>query len=360
MARICLVMLIGLFLEISHGASAKMPLFSWDTVPVFVHMCNASGPFSDATVNYLTRFPMVTVEKGQGLNSTNKSYASQYAEEKILESLKRVKEINSSITTILYLNSILDWTMYQIHEIMLQHPEWWLHDENGNVVRIQGDHTFPQPAEGMLVFDHQQSAVQSFWTSACLNWTYTGYVDGCFADRPAEIVFKGYNLTDDQTKAFAAGHAKTLLSVQRELNMTHKSVLISNGWYAEGIMAVQLESFAANNGSIKLLQKYAQKGIIVQAHAGYGADGEDNHCEDITNSLAAFLIGAGKYSYFGCARGWYIEPDWIKWHDEYDKPLGIPDGDAVLKDGVYFRSFSSGTHVLFDTKTNTGTIQWAA
>lgn len=163
-----------------------------------------------------------------------------------------------------------------------------------------------------------------------------GYVDGCFADRPNESKFKGYNLSDEQTAAFTAGHADTLLAVQRGLNETGKSVLISNGWYTEGIMAVQLESFGANKESIELLQEYARKGIVVQAHAGYGED-----CRNITNVLAAFLIGAGEYSYFGCSRGWYIEPDWIVWHPEYDKPLGKPNSEAFFRFGVYHRTFET-------------------
>ena len=218
-------------LNVINVGGTKMPLFSWDTVPVFVHMCNASGPFNDSTMDYLTRFPMVTVEKGQGLNATNEPYASQYAEEKIMDALKRVKQLNSSIITILYLNTVLDWTMYQMHQTMIQHPEWWLKDEHGNVVRIEGDHHFPQPTDGMLVFDHSQQKVQEFWKSACLNWTASAYIDGCFADRAHETHFKPFNLTEAQTDAFSAGEAATLLSVQRALNETNNSVLIANNWY---------------------------------------------------------------------------------------------------------------------------------
>ena len=123
-------------------------------------------------------------------------------------------------------------------------------------------------------------------------------------------------------------------------------------------MAVQMERFEANHGSIKVLQGYARKGIVVQAHAG--SDKEPGiYCRDnITDVLAAFLIGAGEYSYFGCAVGWYIEPDWIVWHPEYDRPLGAPDGEAVFEDGVYHRTFASGTKVTFDTTDNTGFIAW--
>ena len=257
------------------------------------------------------------------------------------------------------MNSILDWTFYKLHETLIENPDWWLRDEFGDVVLQSGDHSFPQPPQGMLVFDFQQEIVQKLWADTCLNMTKTGYIDGCFADRPAQNSFKGYNLTANQTANFKAGHTQTLLDVQKGLNDTGLSVLISNGFYAEGIVAVQLEGFAANQGSIKTLQGYAQKGLLVQAHAGYAQNGNDNHCEDITNSLAAFLIGAEKYSYYGCSRGWYIEPDWIVWHEQYDKKLGAPNGVAVLNGDMYSRSFASGTKVTFNVTSNVGTIDWA-
>eukprot|EP01083_Nonionella_stella_P041598 112736_1 len=340
--------------------SAVMPSFSWDTVPVFIHMCNASGSFSESALQHITKFPMVTVEKGQGINATMQPYANGYAEDKILEALRRVKEINSSITTIMYMNSILDWTFYRMHETFIEHPEWWLNDEHGNIVLISGDGSFPQPKQGMLVFDYQQQIVQRFFAQSCLNMTRNGYIDGCFADRPSESSFHGYNLTQDQTKAFSEGHTATLLSIQKGLNQTNKSILISNGYYTSGIVAVQLEGFAANEASIKLLQNYASLGVLVQAHAGYNPNGDDNHCQHITNSLAAFLIGAGKYSYYGCSRGWYIEPDWIIWHSEYDQPLGAPCGVAEKTGNIYTRRFTSGTKVIFNITNNVGTIDWSS
>ena len=82
---------------------------------------------------------------------------------------------------------------------------------------------------------------------------------------------------------------------------------------------------------------------------------------DLTDYIAAFLIGAGEYCYLGCGH-WYAEDDDtepLTWHPEYDKPLGAPKGLAQYKDGVWTRSFAFGTMVSFDTKTNKGTVKWA-
>ena len=48
-------------ISVPHG-----PKFSWDTLPVFIHSSNASGPISAAGLATMARFPMVTVEKFQG------------------------------------------------------------------------------------------------------------------------------------------------------------------------------------------------------------------------------------------------------------------------------------------------------
>ena len=49
---------------------------------------------------------------------------------------------------------------------------------------------------------------------------------------------------------------------------------------------------------------------LVQCHAGYGEDGGDNHCSNnITNSLAAFLIGARENSFYGCSKSWNVGTD---------------------------------------------------
>ena len=61
---------------------------------------------------------------------------------------------------------------------------------------------------------------------------------------------------------------------------------ISNGYYIDGIVAVQLETFIPSQGSIKTLQKFAQQGLLVQVHTGYKQNGADNYCQNITNSLA--------------------------------------------------------------------------
>eukprot|EP00660_Eupelagonema_oceanica_P019592 gene19592-biopygen7975 len=55
---------------------------------VFYHSCNFTGPYTDDAVKIMAKFPMVTIEKGQGVHDPNDK---RHAEDKIVDTLRRVK-----------------------------------------------------------------------------------------------------------------------------------------------------------------------------------------------------------------------------------------------------------------------------
>ncbi len=61
-----------------------------------------------------------------------------------------------------------------------------------------GDPSFPQPPEGMLVFDLSQEPCAEWFASACTNMTDTGYFDSCNADRVWQWKTQGM---DNETEA---------------------------------------------------------------------------------------------------------------------------------------------------------------
>ena len=88
---------------------------------------------------------------------------------------------------------------------------------------------------------------------------------------------------------------------------------------------------------------------------------QDYHDPAVQTELAAFLVAMGKYSYYVCGSWENYPANMSTWNPVYDLPLGKPQGDALLdKDLVWRRTFSSGTSVSFDTKTNTGLVSWAS
>ena len=104
-----------------------------------------------------------------------------------MEQLAAVKARDSSISTVFYMNTVLDWHFYGMHEQMLGHPEYWLRITEGlkgagSPVYAPGDKHFNPPKKGMLVFDHAKPHVRRFWSGVCLKAVATGSVDGCFSD----------------------------------------------------------------------------------------------------------------------------------------------------------------------------------
>ena len=181
------------------GSNAIAPKFSWDTVAnmTFFHACNESGLFNDAALRTITKFPLVTrlrifwhcrenmqnayalvfeqvtIEKGQGYNDGTHNFAEQ----KITAQCAAVKAIDPSICTVFYMNSVLSWYFYQMNGIYEKHPEQWLYDSTtGEPVKGPGDRHFDPPKGGMLIFNHANEAMRTFWKGVCLNATASGVV----------------------------------------------------------------------------------------------------------------------------------------------------------------------------------------
>jgi hypothetical protein len=243
------------------SAAPAGPRFSWDTVPVYYHSCNFTGDYTDEALKVVTKFPMVTIEKGQQIYAVDgKTPAPGYAETKIVRQLQRVKAIDPNISTIFYYNSVLDWPFYQLHDKFHQRPDLWLPSGKGDgkPCRMGGDGSFPNHTN-MLVPNFAKQAAQDFWASECINMTKTGFVDGCFSDR-------SNGRACGAGAEYDAGHLKFHQDLQKALG---NGVLIANNDVTMvGVGAAMIEGFRADAGSIKALMQGASLGKLVQAHAG--------------------------------------------------------------------------------------------
>jgi len=347
---------------------------------VFFHSCNRSGLFSQAALNTISRFSMVTIEKGQGFDTGQAGCAALQerppcAEAMIKEQLRRVKMHNTRVTTVFYMNLVLDWYFYDMHTMLESKPAWQLLDSrSGKPMRVSGDKVFDPPPEGLLVFNHAVGEMREHWKKICIK----SGADGCFADSSQEgSHLTSYYLNNEDGAAFEEGKVQTMreLTVQfsgrpgKPYNQYFpKGVLLGKHAGQRGINAFQIENFEANEQSIAELVEGVQRGYLVQVHGRRGTHIEFEHgCrgqdkEKYTDVVAAFLIGAGKDCFFGT--GPWISPSlqdvqdrWCS--DLFDRPLGEPDGPAVRIGDRYTRRFSSGTTVHFDVSTNRGNIFWA-
>ena len=90
----------------AHAYTPKGPRFSWDTLPVFFHGSNASGPVNSAGLQMMARFPLVTVEKFQGPCGWGPGASPTCDQEgQIIDVLRRVKDLNPNTSTVFYYNA---------------------------------------------------------------------------------------------------------------------------------------------------------------------------------------------------------------------------------------------------------------
>ena len=183
-----------LFLPIASQAfpaPSALPPHSWETVgdKLFMHGCNADGLFNASELELATRYSMLTVEKGQGLDLPG------YAGEKMAAIAAQWKAARRAAGkpdgwTMFYMNAKLDWTFYRLHATMEAHPSWAAQQHEaikGDPCLIKGDPTFPQPAAGLLTFNHSKAVVRAAFVAVCVNATTPvaqggGGFDGCFID----------------------------------------------------------------------------------------------------------------------------------------------------------------------------------
>ena len=334
-----------LCLTIVQFSSAKLPEFSWDTLPVFFHSSNTSGLYSQQALKIIAKFSMVTIEKWQSFDVKNID-----DEDDMVAVMKAVKEVNPNVATYFYMNSFKDRPeMTRMARQFDEHPDWALRDVNGSQVKNN---------QGYFVFDVSKLEVRKWWLNTCLNAIMAASGDGCFCDSSQRVTGQHFKppVSDHKMKQWGEGLLNLTKEVQNALGSD--KLLIGKVANQSYVKSVQIEFFRADNDSITELMLGASVGQVMQAHVPVF---EDCH-GDLINYMAAFLIGAGKYSYFGCghwnATGDDIEP--LIWHTEYDKPLGTPLGPATYSEGIWKREFAKGTKVEFNIKKNTGTIDWGS
>jgi len=395
------MLLLALLGMMAVPATAIKPKHSWDTLGnmTFFHSCNESGLFSDTALDTIQKFPFVTIEKGQGFNDGSApctATAGSCAEDKITAQIRAIKKRDPSISTVFYMNSVLDWYFYRMHYQYLKNPSEWLRcshavGQDGNTtqevgfgklnpcnaggpVRTSGDKHFTPPAAGMLVFDHAQKQDRDFWIDACFRAVASGVIDGCFSDSSNVGTHGiGFYLNASYNAAFEAGKVATMAEATKRFggaagkpySSTSTGTLIGKKSDQQGINAYHIEMFTSSEEWILELMAGVKQGYLVQAHVAVtNLPVSDHGCPEMEDTAAAFLIGAGENCYYGSGT-WIVAnlaDVQMRWCPElFERPLGKPKADAVKStNGVWKREFASGTVVTFDTNSNKGKIAWAA
>ena len=269
-------------------------------------------------------------------------------EDQMVLAMKAINQANPKVATYFYMNAYRDHPeMTRMARKLQENPEWALHDKDGNVVKINGN--------GYEVFDLSNQDLRQWWLKMCLDALSAANGDGCCCDMSGNPNTTFSNVDPRKMREWGEGMLQLTKDVQQQLG--NDKLLIGKKPDQPYVKSASIEFFEATNRSINLLMEGVKNGTVMQAHVPITVD-----CKgDTTDYLAAFLIGAGKYCYYGCGK-WFATGDdnspWY-WRPEYDYPLGEPVSPASYVSGVWKRTFDSGTEVMFDTFTNKGTIRWS-
>eukprot|EP01084_Bolivina_argentea_P145394 254843_1 len=348
------------------------PPFSWDTIPLFMHAMNESGALNKTAAKYMSSFPLATIEKAQGQDTNNAvcSLTQPCEEDKIIAALQQIRSYSNDVRTIFYLNSVVNYPQYNLSTHFTENNEKYLlhDDETGQLVYLT---TCKSNAPNFTIFDTSYNETREFWLDT-VKYALTKYpnvVDGIFADgaraNTTQTPLECVNFTDKHRNDWQNGHTLMIqeaMSLVRSINK-ERGIIICNGANMNTLNGRLFDGFRINDSigvppGNNLPQLMDENGIrISEVHE----DGCTFYSQKYNSSLAAFLIGAVKYSYYMCTKGWTLQTGWdIAWENkDFNQALGEPMMNATYKNNVYYREFSKGVKVWLDYQWQYPCIKWS-
>lgn len=372
--------------EPSAPAANHLPEFSWDRVPLYMHIRKAKN-FTEDEIKYLATFPLVTFEKTTG-SETFKS-----TEDGTLAAAKAVKEINPSTKVLYYRNVTVHYGTYKANAEIDKVPGAFLVGKEGKTkLNLNGKYE---------AYDLNDPQVREWWVGNVKQLCADPVIDGVFLDGIVKVLSLGYMVRDigKERKAALVEGYKTMMSETRQAIGPDKIMLANvlrvgtpdNGLEAikqfDGSYLEHFETFgekvASRNylaKSIETFQKAAREGYMIAMTVGLSEmdteDGERNlhktdeirkglganedYSKRLTYLLSLFLVCAEKHSYFLAHDGYHAfkkNKVWMTRPAEFDRPLGPPKGPAVQDGYIYTREFAHAK-VRVDIDNQVGEIEW--
>jgi len=374
------------------------PFWSWDYLPTSMHGADKNRLYNTSEVARIAKYQMYTAEKwytpcgSDGPTQRGPSCAIETVTEGLYAQLKR---LNPNITTILYWNSMFDFSFYTAHQRMLDLEAAGVHaflrDENGEIMALCNDGNVYC---NITTFNWAEPKVRELWIDTVENATLTGNVDGIFADHsgtwgnginigtyrnkqlPNQLCNGAgegrlcYNFTADFKASFNSWHDWATNYTQDMLAKTTGGPVIQGPYARMG--AADACSFDSIINEQKNGFRVAERHLsltVVEADPKNGR-GEGNSCKPSESCIAAFLAAAEPYTYMHCmgntgTQGGGGADDLLgkTSFPEMDYKLGAPHGKAVEgPKNTWVRKFgddSKPTVVTWDNEKKTGTVEWA-
>lgn len=366
------------------SAQERMPPFSWERVPSYVHIRKDTA-FTEDEIRYLASFPLVTIEKSTGF----KDYKS--TEEGTLVAARAVKKINPATKVLYYRNVIINYANYATNAALSEIPDAFLRGKDGSDKLVRNRDQ---------AFDLTNAKVRDWWIASAKQVCADSSIDGIFLDGNVKVLEPGYLQKEigERKKADLVDGYTAMMEETRRMLGPNKLMVANvlrarfpdsgmnrlrafDGSYIEGFeMAtgnVSAKDYMAKG--ISAFQEAARRGFLIAFTAGLG---EENAKDDADNPektdeirksladeelakrrfqfvLAIFLICAEKHSYFYAHDGYNAKTSkmWMTHPPELDRPLGEPQGPAVRTGYAYTREFPNAS-VQLDLESHTGKITW--
>ncbi|MCX7008382.1 MAG: putative glycoside hydrolase [Kiritimatiellaeota bacterium] len=384
LAALLLAPLAGLHAAAPSASPNRLPSFSWERVPRYIHI-RKDTVFTADEIRYLASFPLVTFEKGTGA----KDFGS--TEEGTLTAARAVKKINPATKVLYYRNVIVHYGGYAANDALTNTPGAFLigRDSSDKLVRNR-----------VQAYDLTNAKLRDWWLASAKRVCADPAVDGLFLDGNIKVLESAY-LRDEIGEKIKAGLVDGYTSMMQDARrmLGPEKLMVANvlrarfpdsgmsrlrafdGAYMEGFETavgnVPLKDYVAKG--IAAFQGAARQGFLIAFTAGLGEEengagarnqqrtgeirksmtGEEAVTRRFNYLLALFLICAEKHSYF-CAHDGYDAKKskvWMKHPSEFDRPLGAPQGPAVRAGYVYTREFAHAS-VRLDLENQTGKIDW--
>jgi len=364
------------------------PYFSWDYFPLFWHGGSYIG-INDNQLEYLAKHPFSTIvfEKFEG----NFAYPiGAKAENKIDTLTKNLKKLNPRSRVLYYQNTAFNFPNYDIYCDVLKIngtvPQYIFKYGGG----IYYGHTCNDAignyfeTTSITAFDYSKPEMIKLWNKYIKSIMNKKLYSGMFLDR---VTFSSTNfgvINGFDSKSYDQNHLET--SLKAAIKFPASIIAEYGGNYENKLIGQMYKAFVFGSGnsvdaSITSLINDAKEKRIVQVNAdscgpdpgSYPNAGQFSPAVEVIKkkvriiTMAAFLIGACKNSYYSCSVQYRVDvPGSNKfcWYDEYNKPLGAPLGGANIKihtDTIkyYYRKFSTGTRSFIDNTGNNACICWS-
>ena len=397
MKPICTVTLIAVLLASLGALQAaesrtpvanpdRMPAFSWDHVPLYVHIRKDTA-FTDEEIQYLATFPLITFEKATGHTDSGSVEAGT------LKAARAVKAINPDTKILYYRNVIVHYGGYAANTSLKDIPGAFLVGRDGNDKLIRNR---------IQAYDLTNKALRDWWIDAARAVCSDPAIDGIFLDGVVKVLEPAFlkgPIGEEKKAAELAGYVTMMEDTRKMLGP--QKLMVANilrarfpdsglsyikaldGSYIEGFegaVGMSKKDYVAQG--IRDFQKAARQGAIIAYTCGLGGNQQDadetprsaaRNNNPVSNpvrrggdvksrfnyQLAIFLICAEKYSYFDLKDGYDAKTSktWMTHRADYDRPLGPPKGPAVRNGYTYTREFAHAS-VRLDIEKETGEVVW--